>query len=208
MTIFLPFARSGTLKAFGPIVQPSLSVSIISVRVPSGSLSPTLIAMGILLRSVELRRGLEQRAFVAKEPLLAWEPAAIARERGIAPDHAVTRDDDGHGVAPVGEPHRAGSGRAADRGGELAVGARRPDRYGTERRPHRPLELRAARVHRDSVERVEVAGEVGADALEVDQTGADCGEPSGISVARCAKLALRIRALTSSDSGMPMPCSS
>src|SRR5947207_517379 len=104
MTIFLPFARSETLKAFGPIVQPSVSVSIISVRVPSGSLSPTLIAMGILLRCVELRRGLEQRAFVAKEPLLAWEPAAIAGERGIAPDHAVTRDDDGPelGVDRVG----------------------------------------------------------------------------------------------------------
>src|SRR5439155_18566943 len=107
----------------------------------------------------------EQRALVTKEPLLARKPAAIARERGIAADHAVTRDDDGHGVAPIGEPHRARSGRPADRSGELAVGARRAHRYRAEGRPDRPLELRASRVHRDTVERPKIAGEVGTNLL-------------------------------------------
>src|SRR4029450_685586 len=45
MTTRLPFARSATAKLLGPIAQPGVSVSIISVNVPSGSRSPTLIAI-------------------------------------------------------------------------------------------------------------------------------------------------------------------
>src|SRR5262245_58161603 len=45
MTTRLPLVRSPTAKLLGPIVQPSRSVSIISVNVPSGSRSPTLIAI-------------------------------------------------------------------------------------------------------------------------------------------------------------------
>src|SRR6185503_4691105 len=37
--------RSSTLNAFGPMVQPGVSSSISSQRVPPGSLSPTLIAI-------------------------------------------------------------------------------------------------------------------------------------------------------------------
>src|SRR5690606_15892143 len=41
----LPLTRSATWKALGPSAQPSASVSKNSVRVPSGTRSPTLMVM-------------------------------------------------------------------------------------------------------------------------------------------------------------------
>src|SRR5688572_33463572 len=45
IAIFLPFTMSSTLKVLGPTLQPLPSTSMNSCRVPSGSLSPTLIVI-------------------------------------------------------------------------------------------------------------------------------------------------------------------
>src|SRR4051812_24726730 len=45
MAIFLPFVASATLTSFGLIGQPAPSNSVISVSLPSGRRSPTLMVM-------------------------------------------------------------------------------------------------------------------------------------------------------------------
>src|SRR5256885_14684066 len=58
MAIFLPSAASPTLTSFGGIAQlVAESNSVDSISLPSGSLSPTLIAMGSAPRSSKGKRG-------------------------------------------------------------------------------------------------------------------------------------------------------
>src|SRR5262245_33425200 len=78
MTTRLPFVKSATEKLLGPMVQPGVSTSIISVRVPSGSRSPTLIAIRSSFRVVQCER---RRSDVRKRIPRRTGPCAAARDR-------------------------------------------------------------------------------------------------------------------------------
>jgi protease PrsW len=61
----------------------------------------------------------------SQQPLLAIEAAAVAGQRPVGADHAVTGHDDRDRIAAVGETHGArGERRLAERGGHLAVAGR------------------------------------------------------------------------------------
>src|SRR4051812_29760625 len=62
---------------------------------------------------------------VIQQPAFARQAAAVAGQRAIGPDDAVTRDHDGHGVRAVGQADGAASTGAAEAFGKLAVAARR-----------------------------------------------------------------------------------
>ncbi len=100
---------------------------------------------------------------MAEQPSLAIEPAGVPSERSVAADQPMARDDDGHGVLSIGQADCTRRGRAADRGGELAVGLGGAGRNFPERAPDRLLKLRAARIHLDLIQSVKVAREVGLD---------------------------------------------
>src|SRR5436190_23229446 len=99
----------------------------------------------------------ETRPFVLQQPLLAVQPAAVAGERAVRPDHAVTGYHQGHGVGAVGEPHGADRGRPADARGEACVTQRLSGRDRAERVPALALEVGARADPRRAVEHADVA---------------------------------------------------
>ena len=48
----------------------------------------------------------QQRALMLQQPFLALQPAAIARQRAIGPNHPVAGHHDGNGIAAIGKAHR------------------------------------------------------------------------------------------------------
>ena len=62
--------------------------------------------------------------FVVEEPGLAFDPASVAGQLTVRPDDPVAGDDDGHRVAPIGQPDGARGLRAPDPPGQLAVADR------------------------------------------------------------------------------------
>jgi hypothetical protein len=75
----------------------------------------------------------------------------------------VAGDDDGYRIATVRGPDRPRGGAEPEGVGEVSVasGATSPDP--TQCLPDPPLERRATGIHRDPVDRREVAGQIGAD---------------------------------------------
>src|SRR5499427_11078306 len=103
---------------------------------------------------------LRESALVTEEPALALDSARIAREPGIAADEAMAGNDDGHGIERVGMSHRSRRGGTAEAGGEPPIARGLARRDLPQRSPDRLLERRAAGIHRDRVDGVEMAREV------------------------------------------------
>lgn len=61
---------------------------------------------------------------MVEQPSLARKAAAIASERAVRADDAMTRHNNGDGIRPVGSPYRAGSSDVAKARGELPIGDR------------------------------------------------------------------------------------
>lgn len=100
---------------------------------------------------------------MAKEPALAPESTSVAGERGVPADQAVAGNDDRYRVLAIGSPYRARRRRVPEGSGEnpVAPGTARSD--AAQSLPDSALERRPAGVDRDTVERREVSGQVGAD---------------------------------------------
>src|SRR5688572_5673901 len=115
ITIFFPLVSSATLNALGPTVQPGRSSVTSSVSVPSGSRSPTLMAIAFSFRC--------GRAAAAPKPITSWATIAARRRR-----------DGGGGVRHFRSPR---SRRRADRRAVRAAPAARGGRR-RRRLPHVP----------------------------------------------------------------------
>ena len=105
-----------------------------------------------------------------QQPALPPQPAAVAAERAVGADDAVTRHDDRHGVAAVGVTGGAHGRRAAGPRGDLRV--REGLSIGRPRDPHpdRPLKRRAAQIQgrlEAAKLSAEVRRELGAQLLDV-----------------------------------------
>src|SRR6185437_17025290 len=96
-----------------------------------------------------------------QQPALARQPAAITGEAAIAADDAVAGDDDADRVGAIGEAdstHRRG---LADLPRERAIGEGHAAGNAAERRPDLALERGAAGSGRQTLDRRELAGEIG-----------------------------------------------
>ena len=76
------------------------------------------------------------------------QPAAVARQRAVGADHAVTRNDDRDRIRSVGGADRADRVRSRDAARELGVADRRAVSDPLQLAPARQLELRASRRER------------------------------------------------------------
>src|SRR5215470_16964675 len=103
---------------------------------------------------------LRESALVAEEPALALDSARIAGEPGIAADEAMAGNDDGHGIKRIGMSHRSRRGGTPEAGGEPSIARGLARRDLPQRPPDRLLESRAAGIHRDRVDGVEVTRKV------------------------------------------------
>src|SRR4051812_36647901 len=137
IAIFFPFAASATLMSFGLMGQPACaSNSVDSESLPSGSLSPALIAMWGLLGVVRLFGGtLASRSSPALSKWLARAPVAWLYCR-----HAQRR---GSRSGPPAQPR--GGGPGAGRGRARAQAGRRQAR---RRPPAAPCGPSSPRRHR------------------------------------------------------------
>src|SRR5262249_13507120 len=103
---------------------------------------------------------LRESALMTEEPTLALDSARIAGEPGIAADEAMAGNDDRHGIQRVGMSHRGRRGGTREAGGEPSIARGLARRYLPQRSPDRLLEKRAAGIHRERVDGVEMASEV------------------------------------------------
>src|SRR5512144_2006928 len=87
--------------------------------------------------SVRCRRG---RALMGEQPSLARKTAAVAGERPVTADHAVTRDDDGDRISGIRGPDGAHRGRATDRLRHRGIGDRSAGGYAAQGDPYGLLE--------------------------------------------------------------------
>src|SRR3954469_18830272 len=77
----------------------------------------------------------DETCLVLQEPLLAAQPAAVARERTPRADDTVTGDDDPDGIPGVREAHRAAGTRAPDATSQFPVADPLAEAQRPERRP-------------------------------------------------------------------------
>src|SRR6478752_6968755 len=96
---------------------------------------------------------------VLEQPLLALEPAAVARERAAFADHAVTGHDNADRILAVGESHRTRGLGVANAARQLAIALGNPERDLGQRFPHRVLKRTALAGDLD-LEALQLAGEV------------------------------------------------
>jgi len=96
-----------------------------------------------------------------EQPPLAPNATRIPREVTIAPNDAVTRDDQADGITPVRRSNRANRLRAPHDLSKLSIGHRAAGRDRPQHIPHLLLERGAAAVDRDAVERSDVPSEIG-----------------------------------------------
>src|SRR6266540_3442346 len=99
------------------------------------------------------------RFFVIKEPLLAPAAAAVAAERPVGADDAVTGDEDGDLVLAVDAPNRADGAGRTHAARHVGVGPRLAIRDLAECLPGRQLERGAALLQRQ-IEVAPRAGEI------------------------------------------------
>src|SRR3954452_3031808 len=95
-----------------------------------------------------------------EQPALAVETAAIAGERAIGPDQAVTGNDDTDGIGSVGVADRAHRFGDAEFCRQRAVAHRGAGRDGRQRGPDALLERCAAETTWNRCESIELAGEI------------------------------------------------
>ena len=102
---------------------------------------------------------------MTEQPFFAGKAAAVAGQRAVGADDAVTRDDDTDGIGAIGEAYGANRGRTADSRGELGVGDCAAAGNGAQSRPHFFLKRCAEGVDGEIVDGFEIAFEVAADGL-------------------------------------------
>src|SRR5438094_4447592 len=107
----------------------------------------------------------DRNAFMAQEPGLAVKAAAIADERAVGADHAVTGYDDGNGVMVVGKTDGACTVLVADPLGNVAIGGGGPAWDAPELGPNSHLEWGALGLGWNIFDRGNIAGEIGAQAI-------------------------------------------
>ena len=98
-------------------------------------------------------------ALEIEQRLFDRQPAAVAGERSVAADDAVTRNDDRDRIGSVGETDGAHRFGIADAPRELSVAGGLAVRDIAQRAPHLLLKRRALRRERN-IKRAELAGEV------------------------------------------------
>src|SRR5947207_11182250 len=124
MAIFLPFAASPTFTSFGGIAHcvPE-SNSVLSISLPSGSLSPTLIVIGNISCRVALGRADDTRPQGVKNETYRGD-----HTRYLGLRHADAAERRGVPPADPGRVHGQGAdlrgGATACGGGENLPGAR------------------------------------------------------------------------------------
>src|ERR1700682_1051785 len=98
-----------------------------------------------------------------EQPALALDATAIAGQRSIRPDDAMTGDDDADRITTVGKADRAHRGGSTDAPRQRRVG----DRLAAPDLPQRPpdpaLEFGPAGGDRQGVDRREITGEISTD---------------------------------------------
>src|SRR5262249_44143519 len=97
--------------------------------------------------------------FVVEQPFLAFEAPAVAGERPVGADHAMTGNNDRNRVPPVGKADGARSRRLPDAARQLAVRDRFTEGNLAQLLPHFFLKCRSVRSKRD-VEVPQITGEV------------------------------------------------
>src|SRR5215510_15447652 len=100
-----------------------------------------------------------QRAFVLEQPAFAFDPAAEPRQFSPRPDDAVTGDDDGDRVGPVGGADSSGRLGFAEAAGELTVARGNAVRDRAEQLPHVELKSSPAGFQRQ-IERGPLSSEI------------------------------------------------
>lgn len=103
------------------------------------------------------------RSFVRQKPALALDAAAVAGERTIGPDYAMTRNDYSNRIGPVGKTNGAHCCWPADLLSKFGIGYCRATSNCAQGAPHTALEGRACRLHRQSVDRIELSRKVSVD---------------------------------------------
>src|SRR5690606_2341368 len=105
------------------------------------------------------------RRFVRQQPALALQPACVTGQGSLGADDAVAGHDDPDRIGSVGQPHGAHRRGLADGLRQLAVAPGPSRRNGAQRRPDRALEVGAAGLHGEAVQRRQVAVEIGGDGV-------------------------------------------
>jgi hypothetical protein len=95
-----------------------------------------------------------------EQPALPLDPAAIPGERTIRSNHAMTRDNDSHGIRSVGETDSPNRSRAADAFGELSVGDSRAAGNLPERAPNLELKWSATSLNLQRIQDADLSSEV------------------------------------------------
>src|SRR5438067_3325299 len=146
----------------------------------------------------------EQRAFVTQEPFLAPQTAAVAAQRPVGGDHAVTRNHQRNGVVAVRRSHRSRRARASDPLREGAVGSRPPRRDGAQRRPDLALEGSAGAFGRHALEGGDAAGEVSPERIDHERWSRALREsrPRKRALELRAELGLRLVELERAQAGI------
>ena len=157
-----PMAAAMAIRTRGrrPISRPICGTAI-SARRRRGMLTGRRVAdLGSALGHRHVEQG-PADAFVHQQPTLPLQSAAIAGERRIGADDAVTGHDDRDRVGAIGQAHRAHRLGLPDAGRQRAIADRAAARDAAQFVPYRALEVGAVGGGLDIVDPVEPALEIG-----------------------------------------------
>jgi hypothetical protein len=102
---------------------------------------------------------------MVEEPAFAFDAAAVAGERAVGADDAVTWKDDGDGIGSIGSADGTDGGRVADLLRQFAVREGSTAGDGPESAPDFALKLRAAGFYGQVIDGVEIPCEVAGDGV-------------------------------------------
>src|ERR1700730_14270369 len=102
----------------------------------------------------------ESRALVVEQPSFALDAAAVAGERAIGADHAMTRHHHADGIGPVGKADGPNGFVISGLRRERAVAKGLPRRDPGERGPYGALERRAGRAPLDGAKASDLPAEI------------------------------------------------
>src|SRR6185436_14242985 len=156
VTMNPPGSRPGvTSFAITPTTRPKSIHDRIPIERP-----PLLCHDGLQARHQLSEERAADDALMSQEPSLTVEAAAVAGQRAVRADDAVTGDDDRDRVGAVGGPHGTDRRRLADAPRQFAIRNGGAGRDAAQRLPDRLLERRAIEFRGNRIERGEVAAKV------------------------------------------------
>src|SRR5688572_3625597 len=106
-------------------------------------------------------RQANSNAFMREQPAFSMQTAAIAGQRAIGADHPMAGYDKADRVGAIGQSDRPDRGGPADTRGLLRIAGGFTSRDLPQRCPGELLEVGAAGLHLDSIDSIELAGEIG-----------------------------------------------